>query len=148
MNQKSNHKGLIKYFPKRYEHMVSTQDEISTIKSKYQPAPQQRNNIDNNLSINPASSKFPMPQNQSKDLSIFKTVATGTQILPGSVTASNNRMSQNLNMNSVMKNGKALNNIDINADTQSMVMSSNRGNQSNFPQASNAQYNNQLNYYY
>ena len=84
-----------------------------------------------------------MPQNQSKDLSIFKTVATGTQILPGSVTESNNRMSQNLNMNSVMKNGKALNNIDINADTQSMVMSSNRGNQSNFPQASNAQYNNQ-----
>ena len=50
-----------------------------------------------------------MPQNQSKDLSIFKTVATGTQILPGSVTESNNRMSQNLNMNSVMKNGKALN---------------------------------------
>ena len=116
-----------------------------TITSKYQPAPQQRNNIDNNLSINPASSKFPMPQNQSKDLSIFKTVATGTQILPGSVTESNNRMSQNLNMNSVMKNGKALNNIDINVDTQSMVMSSNRGNQSNFPQASNSQYNNQLN---
>ena len=131
----------------------STQKIINnqTIKSKYQPAPQQKN-IDNNMSLNQASSQFPIPPNQSNNLSIFKTVQTGTQILPGSVTASNNNRTsqqpytnQNSALNSINKNGKQINNIDINADTESMVRSSNRGNQSNFPQASNAQYNNQLN---
>ena len=122
-----------------------------TVQSNYHPMGSKKNNIDNNMSSIRASNKNPIPPNQSSDLSIFKTVATGTQILTDSSAGMNNKMSQHPNinkgsaLNSVMKNGKALNNIDINADTQSTIQSGINGNQSNFPQANNSQYNNAFN---
>ena len=100
-----------------------------TVQSNYHPMGSKKNNIDNNMSSIRASNKNPILPNQSSDLSIFKTVATGTQILTDSSAGMNNKMSQHPNinkgsaLNSVMKNGKALNNIDINADTQSTIQS-------------------------
>ena len=92
--------------------------------------PTVKSNYNNNMASNQAGSRVPNQSNQN-ELSMFKKVGNGTQMKP-SVVGSNHLSSQNqINNNSlqntVMKNGKALKNIDINGDTQSGVFSS--GNQ-------------------
>ena len=109
---------------------------------------QQKNmNIDDNMTSKVIPSNNSIAPNQSQqpnDLSMFKTVAGGTQILTESAMKNNNMMSQNPNAiknsiqtgSGVMKNGKVLSNIAINDDTQSL-MESKKGNLSNFPMPNN-----------
>ena len=109
---------------------------------------QQKNmNIDNSMTSKVIPSNNSIAPNQSQqpnDLSMFKTVAGGTQILTESAMKNNNMMSQNPNAiknsiqtgSGVMKNGKVLSNIAINDDTQSL-MESKKGNLSNFPMPNN-----------
>ena len=101
-------------------------------------------NVSNNNMIGSAnSSTASMKQSQHNDLSVFKTVVTGTQVLPGSVVPNNQASqipNQNVN-NSLMKNGKTLKNIDIN-ESNSMMRSNNQPNMSHFPMPNNCQYNN------
>ena len=110
-----------------------------------QMASQQKQSIknmsNNNMLASQNSSVASMQQSQANDLSVFKTVVTGTQVLQNSTSGNQNQNS------TVMKNGKVLKNIDINAQSQSqsMMNSNMKPNQSNFPMPNNdpnAQYNN------
>ena len=100
-----------------------------------------KNMSNNNMLASQNSSVASMQQSQANDLSVFKTVVTGTQVLQNSTSGNQNQNS------TVMKNGKVLKNIDINAQSQSqsMMNSNMKPNQSNFPMPNNdpnAQYNN------
>ena len=111
--------------------------------------PSIKSNVNNNNSMvpNQVGSKIPNASNQN--LSIFKTVGTGTQMAPNSVMVNNNN--RNSVQNTIVKNGRVLNNIDINDQTQSMMKSSvNQVSQKNASQMSNVinnnnNYNNLLN---
>ena len=117
-----------------------------------QMASQQKQSLhnisNNNMIASQNSSMAGMMESQANDLSVFKTVVTGTQVIQNS-TSGNNKMNPNQSQNingTVMKNGKVLKNIDINAQSESQSMKSNmKPNQSNFPMPNNdpnAQYNN------
>ena len=123
----------------------SNQQQNPGLKSNMMASQQKQsvhNISNNNMLASNNSSHASVQQSQHNDLSVFKTVVTGTQVLQNSVDG-NNQMNQNLNQNgTVMKNGKMLRNIDINAQSQSMEDSTMKPNQSNFPMPNNAQYNN------
>ena len=118
-----------------------------------QMASQQKQSVhnisNNNMLASQNSSVASMQQSQVNDLSVFKTVLTGTQVMQSSI-GGNNQMNQNQSQipnGTVMKNGKVLKNIDINAQSQSqsMMKSNMQPNQSHFPMPNNdpnAQYNN------
>ena len=109
--------------------------------------PTVKSNYSSNMKSSQAISIVNNPSNQ-KDLSLFKTVQEDTKLISPQAGGNNNRVSQNPNynrnsvQNTLMKNGKVLNNIDINGDAQSPAQSLvNNPNQNKSSQMNNPQNN-------